>query len=237
MPLAQDELSHRCLAVIAPHGPDLNGCSNLLLSCPLLSAPTFSGKRQCPSSDCVSRDGAITPEVRRGVNWTMVLAIPWYRAATHFPGRKAEHYVLPAERYGAAGDRFSAKAYDIDPSKPIGGIKEAWEAATMRTTKILKGETEAADSGERILPLACHFHNLRHTAVSRMLNPGTPIAKVTKIVGWSASTMVLTTKCYGHFSLTDLRGAVESIGGAGIEAVSPVNSPVSENPTRKHRPD
>jgi integrase len=49
--------------------------------------------------------------------------------ATHFPERKPEHYVFPAERYGAAGDEFCAKAYNVDPSKPIGSIKEAWEAA------------------------------------------------------------------------------------------------------------
>jgi integrase len=30
--------------------------------------------------------------------------------ATHFPDRKAEHYVFPAERYGAGGDVFSPKA-------------------------------------------------------------------------------------------------------------------------------
>ena len=44
-----------------------------------------------------------------------------------------------------------------------------------------------------------------------MLNAGVPIAKVAKIVGWSASTMVLMAKRYGHFSLNELRGAVESI--------------------------
>lgn len=149
--------------------------------------------------------------------------------ATHFPERKPEHYVFPAERYGAAGDKFCAKAYDIDPSKPIGSIKEAWEAARLRAAKILKGETAETDSKEKIAPLACRFHDLRHTAVSRMLNAGIPIAKVAKIAGWSASTMVLMARRYGHFSLDDLRGAVESINGGRIEAESPVFSPVSEN--------
>jgi hypothetical protein len=62
-----------------------------------------------------------------------------------------------------------------------------------------------------------------------MLNAGIPIAKVAKIAGWSASTMVLMARRYGHFSLDDLRGAVESINGGRIEAESPVFSPVSEN--------
>jgi hypothetical protein len=68
-----------------------------------------------------------------------------------------------------------------------------------------------------------------------MLNAGTPIAKVAKIVGWSASTMVLMAKRYGHFSLDDLRGAVESISGSGIESGSPVFSPVSENASGVNR--
>ena len=149
--------------------------------------------------------------------------------ATHYPERKPEHYVFPAERYGAAGDRFCAKAYDVDPSKPIGSIKEAWEAAKLRAGKILKGETEEADPKEKFAPLVCRFHDLRHTAVSRMLNAGIPIAKVAKIAGWSPATMVRMAARYGHFSLNDLRGAVESISGNGIEAVSPVFSPVSED--------
>ncbi len=157
--------------------------------------------------------------------------------ATHFPERKPEHYVFPAERYGAGGDKFSPKAYHIDPSKPIGSIKEAWEAARLRAAKILKGEAEESDSEEEIVPLACRFHDLRHTAVSRMLNAGMPIAKVAKIVGWSASTMVLMAKRYGHFSLNDLRGAVESISGSGIEAGSPVFSPISENIFGVNRPN
>jgi integrase len=136
--------------------------------------------------------------------------------ATHFPERKPEHYVFPSERYGGAGDGFldSPKAYHVDPSKPIGSIKEAWESARLRAAKILKGETEETDSEEKIAPLPCRFHDLRHTAVSRMLNAGVPLAKVAKIVGWSASTMVLMAKRYGHFSLNELRSAVESISAS-----------------------
>lgn len=155
--------------------------------------------------------------------------------ATHFPDRKPEHYVFPSERYGAGGDAFSPKAYHVDPSKPIGDIKEAWEAARRRAARILKekqGETDANTETEpkedKIAPLACRFHDLRHTAVSRMLNAGIPIAKVAKIVGWSPATMVRMAARYGHFSLNELRGAVESISGVGIEAGSLVFSPVSD---------
>ena len=116
---------------------------------------------------------------------------------------------------------------------PIESIKEAWEAARLRAAKILRGETAETDSEEKVTPLACRFHDLRHTAVSRMLNAGTPITEVAKIVGWSASTMVLMTKRYGHFSLNDLRGAVKSISGGGIA----VRSPISEDNSETNRPN
>jgi integrase len=147
--------------------------------------------------------------------------------ATHFPERKPEHYVFPAERYGAAGDKFCAKAYDVDPSDPIGNIKEAWEAAKLRAGRILRENSPDEDPEKPLHPLVCRFHDLRHTAVSRMLNAGVPIAKVAKIVGWSPATMVRMAARYGHFSLNELRSAVESISGAGIEAGSLVFSPVS----------
>jgi integrase len=85
--------------------------------------------------------------------------------ATHFPDRKSEHYVFPAERYGAAADQFCAKAYDVDPSKPIGSIKEAWEAAKLRAGRILKGIPKGTRPEEKTPPLVCRFHDLRHTAV------------------------------------------------------------------------
>ncbi|MDR5728562.1 MAG: site-specific integrase [Terriglobia bacterium] len=156
---------------------------------------------------------------------------------THFPERKPEHYVFPSERYGAGGDAFSPKAYHVDPSKPIGDIKEAWEAARLRAARILKSKAEETASEEKIAPLACRFHDLRHTAVSRMLNAGIPIAKVAKIVGWSPATMVRMAARYGHFSLNELRDAVESISGAGIEAGSLVFSPVSVGAAEGRRPN
>ena len=161
--------------------------------------------------------------------------------ASYFPDRKPEHYVFPKERYGAAGNKFEPRAYDTDPETPIGDVKEGWEAAKLRAAKILKGvpeRKEEANSGldgevnseeKKIEPLTCRFHDLRHTAVSRMLNAGVPIAKVAKIVGWSPATMVRMATRYGHFALEELRGAVESISRPEIQAGSPVNSPVSES--------
>ena len=61
-----------------------------------------------------------------------------------------------------------------------------------------------------------------------MLDAGTPITKIAKIVGWSPATMVRMAARYGHFSLEDLRDAVETItrpAEGKIDQGSPVNPP------------
>ena len=73
--------------------------------------------------------------------------------------------------------------------------------------------------------------------MSRMLNAGLPLAKVAKIAEWRPSTMVHMAPRYGYFSLNDLRGAVDSIGGSAIEAKSKVNSRGSANSSRVNRAD
>jgi hypothetical protein len=59
---------------------------------------------------------------------------------------------------------------------------------------ILKGEKEEADSEEKIVPLSRRFRHMRHTAVSRMLNVGTSIARVAMLAGCGGATMVLMAR-------------------------------------------
>lgn len=144
--------------------------------------------------------------------------------ASEFPDRKPEHYVFPTQRYGGGGkkEKFgftSGMSYGLDVTRPIGDIKEAWERAKLRAAKILKGDPETDD----IEPITCRFHDLRHTAVSRMLAAGIPIMKVAKIVGWSPSTMVQMAARYGHFTLDELRGAVETINRSEMLSTVPEN--------------
>ena len=156
--------------------------------------------------------------------------------AQNFPNRQPGHYVFPSEKCGGAGckDNFGfsagAKVYDSDPTKPVGDVKEAWEAARKRTrrhcpqckTGILadkpkpergyaciecRFESEELPAGL----VGVRFHDLRHSAVSRMLNARVPITKIAQIVGWSTATAVRMASRYGHFSLEELREAVDSI--------------------------
>jgi integrase len=87
--------------------------------------------------------------------------------AARFEDRELEHYVFPSEKYGQNGS-----PYAINPAKPMGTLKEGWEIARKR-------------SG-----IQCRFHDLRHTACTRLLEGGVPFAILAQIMGWSASATV-----------------------------------------------
>lgn len=106
--------------------------------------------------------------------------------AARFPDRKPEHYVFPSERYGATG-----KAYDLDPSVPMGQLKVGWKAAQKRAG------------------LELRWHDLRHTWVTRLLESGTSFPLVAALAGWSPATAVRMAKVYGHLSMGPLHEAIE----------------------------
>ena len=45
-----------------------------------------------------------------------------------------------------------------------------------------------------------------------MINARIPLPIIAKIVGWSAGTLAKMAARYGHFSLEEMRSAMESIG-------------------------
>ncbi len=66
-----------------------------------------------------------------------------------------------------------------------------------------------------ISPLAgLRFHDLRHSAATKMLENGVPIATVAQVLGWSASTAIRMAKRYGHIRPEAQRQALESIATA-----------------------
>jgi hypothetical protein len=155
------------------------------------------------------------------------------------------HYVFPFEKYGAKDEEDSfgftagAVTYDTDPTRPIGDWKEAWEKAEERAGAILRGEGDErksveskgrrkrscarpeespqakADSAKPAL-LRCRFHDLRHTAVTRLLEGGIPYPVVASMVGWSAATAIRMAKRYGHNGSQALRDAADVLGRVRI---------------------
>lgn len=103
-------------------------------------------------------------------------------------------FIFPSERYRAAGDDFNRCVYRVDATKPIGTFKEAWE----KLKKELGG--------------TCRFHDLRHTACTRLLEAGIAFSVVASIMGWSAATTARMVKRYGHIGQDARRNAMDAIG-------------------------
>jgi hypothetical protein len=61
------------------------------------------------------------------------------------------------------------------------------------------------------------FHDLRHTAATKLLEQGTPYPVVAQILGWSASTAVRMAKRYGHIRPEAQRRALEGVATAEIQ--------------------
>ena len=125
--------------------------------------------------------------------------------ASQFLERKPGHYIFPSEKYGASGEEesFGFRAscpYETDPARPIGRWKEAWEAAKVRAK------------------VQCRFHDLRHTACTRMLEAGAPFSVVAKIMGWSPATALRMVQRYGHIGQAAQREAIQALSGSDFSS-------------------
>lgn len=124
------------------------------------------------------------------MNDRLTLAVRAWANGT--PERKADHHVFPAEQYGQPGDEKPG-TYEVDPLKPIGSWKTAWKNA--RTTA----------------KVTCRFHDLRHSAVTRLLEGGVSFPIVSSLLGWSPSTTTKMAKRYGHIGSAAHRAAVATL--------------------------
>jgi integrase len=75
--------------------------------------------------------------------------------------------------------------------------------------------------------LKCRFHDLRHTAVTRLLEAGVPYPVVASMMGWSAATAIRMAKRYGHIGNHALREAADVLGRFEISQGYPKKSPKS----------
>ncbi len=162
--------------------------------------------------------------------------------AEQFPNRNPKHFVFPSEKYGLHGKEGTfggdVRAYSVDPTTPVGTLKTSWASAKKRTQRHCPGCFTGllADEGKGFRCVSCrHFvdelpapikiriHDLRHSAVTRMIAARMPITTVARIVGWSKSTTAAMAARYAHPSDDEMRDAVECISG-----YSPQISPQSD---------
>ena len=127
--------------------------------------------------------------------------------SANFPNRQPQDYVFPREVYQQAkGGKM--KVIWSDAKHHLTSLQRAWETALERTGWILAGRPDAT---EKVAPVQCRFHDLRHTAISRVIANKTPIPIIAVLVGWSPTTMWEMAQRYGHFDIDTLREHVEGI--------------------------
>jgi integrase len=111
--------------------------------------------------------------------------------AERFPDRKPEDYVFAHEKVTAPKKgEIEPSVYDRDPSKPTKGWKNAWTRARKRAG------------------IWVRFHDIRHTAVTKMVRGGIPLPVIGALLGWSAATLTLMIRRYAHVNNESFRQAV-----------------------------
>jgi len=113
-----------------------------------------------------------------------------------FPGTESEHYVFPHEKYGLAGNDRKQCAYEIIPTEPMHRWKAAWESA-RKTANV-----------------ACRFHDLRHTFISRLAESQASDSTVMALAGHVSRAMM---ERYSHIRMEAKRRAVDDLSGTDFE--------------------
>jgi integrase len=141
--------------------------------------------------------------------------------ASRFPGRRPEHFVFPSCENG-----------QVNPMRSISNWRTAWRRATSLircpACTLLQNPGTTCDNAEckgdiRQIESSIanlRFHDLRHTAATKLLEQGVPFAVVAQIAGWKPSTAMRMVKVYGHIRPEVQRAALDKISTSGRPAAS-----------------
>jgi integrase len=113
-----------------------------------------------------------------------------------FPEAQPEHYVFPHEKYGLAGNDRKLCAYEVIPTESMHRWKVAWESA------------------RKAAGVACRFHDLRHTFISRLAESQASDSTVMALAGHVSRAMM---ERYSHIRMEAKRRAVDTLTGADFE--------------------
>ena len=134
-----------------------------------------------------------------------------------FPDAEPEHFVFPSEAYGLMGKRGTfggtVAPYETFPDRPIGSWKTAWKQA------------------KKVAGVECRWHDLRHTAVSRVAAGGATDGTLQSIFGWMSSEMIGR---YSHIRNEAKRKAVAVLDEPRNRERSPQNPPQEDKSPQRH---
>jgi integrase len=181
---------------------------------------TAEEERRLLDACLASRSGAIFPVVTlalsTGMRYDEIRTLRWRQvdflrdSVTVGKSKTAAGTgrVVPLNARAAAALRsWAALAPDREPEHYI--FLRSLETPLTPTTRWEKAWQNALDRAD----VRCRFHDLRHTACTRMLEAGVPLSVVANLFGWSAATTTTMAKRYGHISDGAQRQAVSALDG------------------------
>jgi integrase len=140
-------------------------------------------------------EGGIVP-----LNQTAIRALKEWRS--RWPDAKTEDYIFPREKLAFKGEGASEKgtmtAYAVNPSKPLGAWKRAWNTAKKQAG------------------VECRIHDLRHHFISALAQTQTPDATIQAISGHLSRKML---EHYSHVRLEAKHRAVEALDAIAAQPV------------------
>jgi integrase len=135
---------------------------------------------------------------------------------SQFPGAQPEHAAFPREAYALKGKKGtfggSVVPYKTFSDQPVHSFATAWQAA------------------KKAAGVECRWHDLRHSAASRMAAGGATDQTLQALLGWMSPKMI---ERYSHVRAEAKRRAVAVFDVVGSDSDSPQNppqSPATANP-------
>lgn len=129
---------------------------------------------------------------------------------SHFPNAQPSHAVFPREAYGLRGKKgtFGGEVvpYRTFPDQPVGSFATSWRAV------------------KKAAGIECRWHDLRHSAASRIAAGGATDQTLQALLGWMSTKMIGR---YSHVRAEAKRRAVRVFDVVDPQGDSPQNPPQS----------
>jgi integrase len=129
---------------------------------------------------------------------------------SQFPNSQGNHAVFPRQAFGLKGQKNkfggAVVAYPTFPDQPVSSFATAWETA------------------KKVANVDCRWHDLRHSAASRIAAGGATDSTLQSLLGWMSPKMI---ERYSHVRADAKRRAVSVFDVVDSDSESPQNPPQS----------
>jgi len=125
--------------------------------------------------------------------------------------RRRQFHLSVADSEPQVNDSYSRKHHGRQPAPQ----KQDQQKDCAKSEKKSTGK----DEGKKPSRLRCRYHDLRHAAITRLLEAGIPYPVVAHMMGWSAAAAIRMAKRYGHIGNQALRDVADVLGAVKLPKI------------------